>query len=195
MFHKYRLTEILAPFAPRSGVPIAVCQRQQKVAVTLRRDDARPSGEPSNFFVSNRSLGRGPATIHRDFPGKWFGRPYISTERDGYFANRDMHPRSGARGASVVGSKEIWLTASRASYVRPAARIVRGRETRARRAGGLPGSEFSCRIHCFLDPLFHFAALSLADPSVRTAATDHQQSALVGRGQMLIQSGPCLVRL
>ncbi len=71
---------------------IAVCQRKQKVAVTLRRDDARPDGEPSDFLVSNGSLGRGPATIHHDFIGERFGRAYISTERDGYFANRDLHP-------------------------------------------------------------------------------------------------------
>jgi hypothetical protein len=46
----------------------------KKVAVTLRRDDAQPGGEPSDLYLSKKSLGHDPATANHDFIGQRLGR-------------------------------------------------------------------------------------------------------------------------
>ncbi len=88
LIHRSLATEMWA--AEQLGVQIAVCQQRQKIAVTLRRDDAdRVANHQECVGRRDRlaAIQLRSTMIHL----KTLRSGHISTERDGYFAYRNPH--------------------------------------------------------------------------------------------------------
>ena len=82
---------------PRNRVHLAVCRREQKVAVTLRRDESPTGWRTIRFVLIEETVRRRPSYDQPCFHRRTVRSGYISTERDGYFANREVPLKRAGR--------------------------------------------------------------------------------------------------